>query len=119
GLVGTEGFTVTQTTGTYNSAHVAAATTVTASLAAANFTPIGGTLASDYTLPASAGGTGTITPEILTASIVGNPTKTYNGTTGATLTAASFSLSGLVGSDGFSVTQTAGTYNSAHVAGAT
>ena len=39
---------------------------------------------------------------------VGNPAKTYGGTTAATLTSANFSLTGLVGADTFTVTQTAG-----------
>ena len=49
----------------------------------------------------------------LTASIIGTPTKLYDGSTSATLTPASFQLTGLVGSESFTVTQTAGTYNSA------
>src|SRR5207248_2500354 len=54
----------------------------------------------------------TVNPKTLTASIVGDPTKPYNGNTSATLTPANFSLSGLVGTDSFAVTQTVGTYNS-------
>ena len=41
--------------------------------------------------------TSTVTAAPLTASIIGDPTKTYDGTTSATLTQANFSLSGLVG----------------------
>src|SRR2546421_753957 len=55
---------------------------------------------------------------ILTASIIGDPTKPYDGNDAATLTPSNFSLAGLIGSEGFTVTQTAGTYNSAHVAAA-
>ena len=58
----------------------------------------------------------TVTKATLTASIVNNPTKTYDGTTSATLTSSNFSLSGLVGTDSFTVTQTVGTYNSKDVA---
>ena len=58
-------------------------------------------------------------PKTLTASIVGNPTKPYDGNANATLTPANFSLSGLVGNDSFTVTKTTGTYNSADVATAT
>ncbi len=119
GLVGTDSFTVTQTSGTYNSADVTAATTVTASLSASDFTPGSGTLASNYMLPTTATGAGSITPAALTASIVGDPTKIYDGTTTATLAAANFHLSGLVGSDSFTVTQTTGTYNSKNVPSAT
>ena len=61
----------------------------------------------------------TVTAAPLTASIVGDPTKTYDGTTSAALTQANFSLSGLVGSQSFTVTQTVGTYNSEDVTVAT
>ena len=121
-LVGSESFTVTQTAGTYNSKNVTSATTVTASLAAGNFTPVGGTLASNYMLPTTASGPACITAVTLTASIVGNPnapTKPYNGTLTSVLTSTNFSIAHLVGSESFTVTQTAGTYNSANVAGAT
>ena len=53
--------------------------------AAANFTATGATLLSNYTLPTIAAGTGTINPAALIATIIGNPTKTYDGTTAATL----------------------------------
>ena len=56
-------------------------------------------------------GTGVAVP--LTAAIVGNPTKVFDGTTSATLTSASYTLSGFVGTDGAMVTQTVGTYSSA------
>ncbi len=61
----------------------------------------------------------TVNPAALTASIIGDPTKPYDGTTTATLTSANFSISGLVGTDSFTVTQTSGTYNSPNVVGAT
>ena len=77
---------MTQTVGTYNSKDVSTATTVTASLSLSNFTPATGTLSSDYALPTSASGAGAITAKALTASIVGNPTKVYDGTTTAVLT---------------------------------
>ncbi len=119
GLQGSDNFTVTQTVGTYNSPNVLTATTVTASLAATNFTPANGTLATNYTLPTTASGPGAITPVTLTASIIGTPTKPYDGTTTATLTPANFSLSPLVGSDDFTVTQTVGAYNNPNVVSAT
>ena len=52
----------------------------------------------------------TINPEPLTVSIIGNPTKTFDGTATATLTSANFSINGLVSPDSFTVTQTVGTY---------
>jgi len=115
-LVGMESFTVTQTSGTYNSKDVATAVTVMANLAAGDFTPEAGTLASNYVLPNTASGPGHITPVMLTASIVGNPTRPYNGNRTATLTSANFSLSGLIGIENFTVMQTSGTYNSKDVA---
>jgi YDG domain/Galactose oxidase, central domain len=115
GLVTSESITVTQTAGTYNSKDVLSANTVSANLAAGDFTTSAGTLLSNYSLPTSANGAGQISPKTLTASIIGNPTKTYDGTTGATLTSANFSLVSLVTGESISVTQTAGTYNSKDV----
>ena len=80
GLVGTDNFTVTKTTGTYNSKDVATATTVTVNLAAGDFTPTGGALASNYNLPTTASGPGHISPVTLTASIIGDPTGRTTGT---------------------------------------
>ena len=55
----------------------------------------------------------TVAQLTLTAAIVGTPTKTYDGTTGATLTSANYQLSPLVGSDAITVTQPSGVYASA------
>ena len=118
GLISGQSFTVTQTSGSYNSANVTSATTVTASLSAGNFTAGPGTLAGKYTLPTSASGAGAISPGTFSAAIIGTPTRPYDGTATATLTAANFSLSGLVSGQSFTVTQTAGTYNSANVTSA-
>src|SRR5438552_6965332 len=118
GLIGSESFSVTQTNGTYNSKDVATANTVTATLAAGDFTPAVGTLASNYMLPITASGAGHITAVTLTASIIGDPTRPYNGTMTAALTSANFSLTGLIGSESFTVTQTSGTYNSKDVVSA-
>jgi len=66
--------------------------------------------------------TSVITAAPLTASIVGTPASTaytmvYDASAAATLAPANFSISGLQGnSDNFTVTQTAGTYNSPNVA---
>ena len=87
GFIGTEGANVTQTIGAYNSANVVTADTVTAALAAGDFTANDGTLLSNYSLPKSASGTGKITPATLTFAIIGNPTKTYDSTAAATLAA--------------------------------
>src|SRR5207253_1591454 len=115
GVASGESFTVTQTAGTYNSKDVLAANTVTASLSAGDFTPGAGTLASNYTLPTSVSGPGQITTVTLTASIILNPTKTYDGNTNATLSATNFSLGTLVSGESITVTKTTGTYNSKDV----
>src|SRR5207245_10724240 len=77
---------------------------VTATLAATNFTAGPGTLPTNYVLPTTASGPGHITAVTLTASIIGDPTKPYDGTTSATLTSANFSLSGLVSGESFTET---------------
>jgi Ca2+-binding RTX toxin-like protein len=61
----------------------------------------------------------TVAPRVLTASIVGNPTKVYDGKTDATLVGAHFGLTGLVGGDRFTVTRTSGVYNTKDVPTAT
>jgi filamentous hemagglutinin family protein len=112
GFVAGQGAAVTQNSSTYNSANVADANTVTVNLQPSDFTPANGTSLSNYTFAPSFTTPGTISPVVLTASIVGNPTKTYDETTTATLDSNNYSLSGFVGSDGITVTQTNGTYGS-------
>ncbi len=114
GFVSGEGASVTQTAGTYATANAGMGIGVSASLAAANFAANSGTLLSNYVLPTIAAGTGTISPATLTAAIVNNPSKFYDGTTAATLASANFSLSGFVAGQGASVTQMAGTYATAN-----
>jgi filamentous hemagglutinin family protein len=118
GLVGSDSITVNQTSGTYASA-AAGPEAIMASLTGANYTAGGGTLLSNYVLPSSLTGQGTIQPRPLggnyiNGTLVNDPTKTYDGTTTATLTPANFQLTGWVGSDGATVTQTVGQYASAN-----
>ncbi|AWM76741.1 hypothetical protein HYN04_02565 [Phenylobacterium parvum] len=108
-----EGATVTQTSGTYASAD-AGSRSVTAALAAGDFTAVGATNLSNYVLPVSAAGVGTISQKALTASIIGNPTRAYDGTTGAVLSAVNFSLSGFVAGQDATVTKTSGAYDQAN-----
>ena len=70
--------------------------------------------AGKYTLTFAGAPTTTadITAVSLTAVIIGNPTKDYDGTTAATLTSANYSLDGLIGSEEITVTETSGTYDS-------
>ncbi len=118
GFLSGQGATVNQSIGTYASAN-AGVSMVSASLSAANLTANSGTMLSNYSIPATATGWGTITARPVNgsiyAAIVGDPTKTYDGTTTATLTSADFSLSGFVNGQGATVIQTAGTYASKNV----
>ncbi|ULU23727.1 YDG domain-containing protein [Dyella terrae] len=66
-----------------------------------------GTDAGNYQLNQPAGLTATINPAPLTAIITGSPTKVYDGTNSATLTAGDYQLQGFVGTDGASVPQSA------------
>ncbi|MFK4875024.1 beta strand repeat-containing protein [Novosphingobium sp. ZW T3_23] len=111
GFVTGEGATVTQTAGLYGSAN-AGSRIVTALLGSGDFTANSGTLLSNYALPTSASGLGTIDRAVLTAAIVGNPTKTYDGNAAARLTSGFYALSGFVTGESASVTQTIGTYDS-------
>ena len=118
GLVGSDSITVNQASGTYASPN-AGPEAITASLNGADFTAGSGTLLSNYVLPSALSGEGTIQPAPLggnsiNGTIVNDPTKTYDGTTTATLTSANFQLTGWAGSDGATVTQTVGQYASAN-----
>ncbi len=55
----------------------------------------------------------TITPAALSATIVGSPTKSYDGTTTASLTASNYQLNGMVSGDSFLINQPVGTYAAA------
>jgi hypothetical protein len=59
---------------------------VTATLGAGDFAAGAGTLLTNYVLPTTASGAGHITAVTLTASIIGDPTRPYNGDTSATVT---------------------------------
>ncbi|MFZ4611970.1 MAG: beta strand repeat-containing protein, partial [Gemmataceae bacterium] len=111
GFVGGQGAAVNSTLGTYSSANAGdRQVTVAFTPFGTDFTANAGTNLANYNLPTSATGAGTISPKSLSVSILGNPTKTYDSTTTATLASANYSVSGLIGTDAFTVTQTAGTY---------
>jgi len=57
----------------------------------------------------------TIDKRTLTASIIGDPTKVYDGNANATLTPANFSIGNLVSGQSVTVTKTTGTYNTNQV----
>ena len=117
GFLSGQGATVNQSSGLYASAN-AGLEQVTATLSGSNYTATAGTLLSNYSLPSSVSGSGTITQAALAghvyAGITGDPTKPYDGTTTATLAPGNFTLTGFVGSDGATVTQTVGQYASAN-----
>ncbi len=101
GLVGTETFTITKTTGTYNVAS-AGSRTVTTTLAPIDFTAGPGTLAANYILPTSAAGSGTITTANQTINFAALANKTYGdapftvsatATSGLTVSFSSLTLS--------------------------
>jgi hypothetical protein len=108
GLV--NGNLISTATGAYGSPNAGSNISVTSpsSIAAFNITDATGTIpVFGYKLaglPVTAK-IGTITPAPLTASIVGDPTKTYDGTTTATLGSINYSLSGFVGTQGATVNQ--------------
>jgi hypothetical protein len=115
GFIGTEGASVNEDVGNYNSANVLTANTVSANLAASDFAANSGTLLSNYNLPITVSGIGKINAATLTAALIGNPTKVYDDNTIATLTTANYRLTGFIGTEGASVNEDVGNYNSANV----
>ncbi len=107
-------------TGTYASANAGTNDTVTAAsmLASSDLTASSNTDLSNYTLPtAPASGQGTITPKALTVTLTGDPTKVYDGTASATLTAGNYAVTGFVSGQSATVNSNApatGTYASAN-----
>jgi hypothetical protein len=97
--------------GTYASANVGTGLNVGVSGLA-----ISGAGAGNYVLASSAtnAAIGTITPASLTAAIIGNPSKIYDGTTAAPLLPGNFLLSGFVAGQGATVTPLSGTYATAN-----
>ncbi|WP_093453543.1 YDG domain-containing protein, partial [Sphingomonas sp. YR710] len=89
GLVDGETITATQTSGTFASANAGSGITITASLASSDLSAGSNTLLANYVLPTSAAGAiGEITRKQLTASLTGAVSRTYDGTTAATLAAS-------------------------------
>src|SRR6202034_4083981 len=72
-----------------------------------------GAQANDYSIASGlSGAVGIISPLALTASLVGNVSKTYDGTTAATLNGANYTLSAPIGADVVSlVPVTSGSYD--------
>jgi hypothetical protein len=115
--------TVNKASGTYNDKNVNAATTVTATLAATDFAA-GTADLSNYNLPTTVStvvGGGTISKANL-AVAMSNQTKTYDGTTAATLATGAITATGVaVGgvAETATVSKASGTYNDKNVNAAT
>ncbi|WP_304176217.1 YDG domain-containing protein [Phenylobacterium aquaticum] len=74
---------------------------------------LGGADAANYTVgSAASGAVGQISPLSITASLTGSVTKAYDGTASATLNAGSYTLSGLLGGDGVTLSAASGLYDS-------
>jgi hypothetical protein len=122
GLVsGDTGATLTNTGATYNSAHVASATTLTVTgLVLTGITGIDGSLVSDYHLsPTSVSHAASITAATLTPTLTNSPiTKVYNGTNAAPAGfSPTYNITGFItGDTAATLSNTGATYNSAHVA---
>ncbi|HVI56281.1 MAG TPA: YDG domain-containing protein [Luteibacter sp.] len=115
GFQGGETGTVVQSAGATYASKDAGTQLVTALLEPSDFSLGNGAELSNYTFPTSITGNGTIAKAVLTWSLVGNPTKVYDGTTDATLTNDNFQIFGFLSGEGATVTQTHGTYDTANV----
>jgi hypothetical protein len=110
GLVGSETLTTGSSSATFSDKNVATEKTVTVnSVTLGNGT--NGGLASNYSITTGQTTTAAITKKELTTSLTGTVSKIYNGDTSATLTTSNYSISGFVGSEGATITQTSGNYN--------
>jgi hypothetical protein len=74
-----------------------------------------GTALSNYVLPVSAKGDASIKARVLTALLIGEIRKIYDGNDTATLAAANYQLGNVVAGESVGVSKTTGTYNSANV----
>ena len=110
GWLGSDGATVTKTTGTYDNANAGSGKMVTVSVTNADYMATGSTNLGNYTLPSTiSGAVGTITAKPVTVTNTARST-TYDGTStyGALASGTAFTTSALVGFDRVaSVTQTA------------
>jgi len=114
GTIMGDAVSLTGGTATFSDKNVGMGKTVTLTGAS-----LSGMDAGNYALDSVGTTTANISPATVTAAIVGNPAKTYDGNTNATLSAANFSLTGVVTGESITVTKTTGTYNSKDVATAT
>jgi hypothetical protein len=99
GFIAGQGATVVSTTGATYDSDQAGARTVTAGLAPSSFSATGGTLLSNYELPTSATGAGTINKATVRVSGILAGNKTYDGTASASLDISQALLFGQVAGD--------------------
>ncbi|HET7330747.1 YDG domain-containing protein [Dyella sp.] len=104
GVLGSDNVTLVSSGagGTFSTANVGNNLSVSIS----GFT-LGGAQAGNYTVAQPGGLTASITPRQLTAAITGSPTKVYDGSDSATLTAGDYTLTGFVSGQGASIPQSA------------
>jgi len=76
---------------------------------------LNGASAGNYSLTGPTGLVANITPAGLTATIIGAPSKIYDGTNTAALTSANYRLSGFAQGEGATIGKISGTYNSPNV----
>src|SRR6185369_8921275 len=98
--------------GTYDDKNVGTGKTVSVSGLS-----ISGSDSGNYTLSANStsGAVGQIDAKSITASLTGNVNKTYDGNNTATLSSGNYNLTGVVGGDTVSISNTSGTYNDKNV----
>jgi filamentous hemagglutinin family protein len=97
GWIGTDNGVVSHTiNGTFGQKSVGTNLALSAELSTADLTPGGSTDLRNYAINTPVIGIGNITPAQLTVTVVGNPTKTYNGSTDAALASGNFNISGWV-----------------------
>jgi hypothetical protein len=110
GWQGSDGATITQTTGTYDNANAGTNKLVNVTLASSDYSATNGTLLSNYNLPTAASGyVGVITPKSVTVSNASR-TTTYDGLSSYNALAAgtTYTVGAMVGSDTVSsISQTA------------
>jgi filamentous hemagglutinin family protein len=101
--------------GTFGQKNVGTNLALSAELSTADLTPSGTTNLSNYAINSPVLGLGNITPAQLTVTVVGNPTKTYNGSTDAALSSSNFLVNGWVTNEGGTINPSAtASYDSAN-----
>jgi filamentous hemagglutinin family protein len=101
--------------GTFGQKNVGTNLALSAELSTADLTPSGTTNLANYAINSPVLGLGNITPAQLTVTVVGNPTKTYNGSTDAALSSTNFLVNGWVTNEGGTINPSAtASYDSAN-----